>query len=132
MLSPVLRKNISLGLEPGIVLGNLEETASMEEGLLHHEGSVELAEDPGRSSPLLCLGLRSRTSLAAENLFLSKQLAFYQERKVNPRRADNPTRLTLVPSRSIHGGEVPISRRKFKHGVHLAGCVTTLGEEVLI
>lgn len=40
----------------------------------------------------LCLGLRSRTSLAAENLFLRKQLAFYQERKVKPRRADNPTR----------------------------------------
>jgi len=44
----------------------------------------------------LCLGLRFRTSLAAENLFLRKQLAFYQERKVKPRRADNPTRLTLV------------------------------------
>jgi len=44
----------------------------------------------------LCLGLRSRTSVAAENLFLRKQLAFYQERKVKPRRADNPTRLTLV------------------------------------
>jgi putative transposase len=43
-----------------------------------------------------CLCLRSRTSLAAENLFLRKQLAFYQERKVKPRRADNPTRLTLV------------------------------------
>src|SRR5580700_8096120 len=44
----------------------------------------------------VCLGLRSRSSLAAENLFLRKQLAFYQERKVKPRRADNPTRLTLV------------------------------------
>jgi hypothetical protein len=42
------------------------------------------------------LGLRSRSSLAAENLFLRKQLAFYQERKVKPRRADNLTRLTLV------------------------------------
>jgi len=29
-------------------------------------------------------------------LFLRKQLAFYQECKVKPRRADNPTRLTLV------------------------------------
>ena len=45
---------------------------------------------------VVCLGLRSRSSLAAENLFLRKQLAFYQERKVKPRRADNPTRLTLV------------------------------------
>lgn len=44
----------------------------------------------------LCLGLRSRASLAAENLFLRKQLAFYQERTVKPRRVDNPTRLTLV------------------------------------
>ena len=44
----------------------------------------------------VCLGLRSRSSLAAENLFLRKQLAFYQERKVKPRRPDNATRLTLV------------------------------------
>ena len=42
------------------------------------------------------VGLRSRTALAAENLFLRKQLAFYQESEVTPRRADNPTRLTLV------------------------------------
>jgi len=34
----------------------------------------------------LCLGFRSRASLAAENLFLRTQLAFYQERKVKPRR----------------------------------------------
>jgi len=44
----------------------------------------------------LTLGLRSKSSLAAENLFLRKQLAFYQERKIKPRRTDNPTRLTLV------------------------------------
>jgi putative transposase len=44
----------------------------------------------------LALCLRPRTSLAAENLFLRKQLAFYQERKVTPRRADNPTRVTLM------------------------------------
>jgi hypothetical protein len=37
--------------------------------------------------------LRPKTSLAAENLFLRKQLAFYQERKLKPRRADNPTRV---------------------------------------
>jgi putative transposase len=34
--------------------------------------------------------------LAAENLFLRKQLALYQERKVKPRRATHATRLTLV------------------------------------
>ena len=39
----------------------------------------------------LALVLRSKTSLAAENLFLRKQLAFYQERKIKPRRTDNPT-----------------------------------------
>jgi putative transposase len=44
----------------------------------------------------LGLCFRPKTSLAAENLFLRKQLAFYQERKTKPRRADNPTRLTLV------------------------------------
>jgi len=44
----------------------------------------------------LGLCFRSRSSLAAENLFLRKQLAFYQERKVRPGRADNPTRLMLV------------------------------------
>lgn len=42
------------------------------------------------------LGLRSRTQLAAENLFLRKQLAFYRERHVKPHRADDATRLTLV------------------------------------
>jgi putative transposase len=50
----------------------------------------------GDAIQFLALCLRSRTSLAAENLFLPKQLAFYQERKVRPRRADNPTRLTIV------------------------------------
>jgi putative transposase len=44
----------------------------------------------------LSLSLRPRDSLAAENLFLRKQLAFYQERQIKPRRTDNPTRLTLV------------------------------------
>src|SRR5215510_942273 len=34
--------------------------------------------------------------LAAENLFLRKQLALYQERKVKPKRAHNAMRLTLV------------------------------------
>ena len=36
----------------------------------------------------LALCARSRSALAAENLFLRKQLAFYQERKVAPRRFD--------------------------------------------
>jgi len=40
--------------------------------------------------------LRSRTALAAENLFLRKQLALYRERQVKPRRASDPVRLALV------------------------------------
>jgi putative transposase len=42
------------------------------------------------------LSLRSRSSLAAENLFLRKQLGFYQERRIKPRRTSDPTRLTLL------------------------------------
>jgi len=42
------------------------------------------------------LALHSRASLAAENLFLRKQLALYLERQVKPRRADDATRITLV------------------------------------
>jgi putative transposase len=40
--------------------------------------------------------MRSRAQLAAENLFLRKQLALYQERRVKPRRGDDATRLILA------------------------------------
>jgi len=40
--------------------------------------------------------LRSQTALVAENLFLRKQLAFYQEREIRPRRLANAARLWLV------------------------------------
>src|SRR5262249_52432677 len=39
---------------------------------------------------------RPRAQLAAENLFLRKQLALYVERQVRPRRADDAIRLALV------------------------------------
>jgi len=42
----------------------------------------------------LCLCPSPR--LAAENLFLRKQLALYQERQVRPRRATNATRMALI------------------------------------
>ena len=45
---------------------------------------------------LVVLGFRSNSSLAAENLFLRKQLGFYQERKVRTRRTSPPARLTLL------------------------------------
>jgi len=40
--------------------------------------------------------MRSHAQLAAENLFLRKQLALYVERQVRPRRADDATRIVLV------------------------------------
>jgi hypothetical protein len=44
----------------------------------------------------LRLCLRSPTALAAENLFLRKQLALYQEGHVKPRRATDAIRVALV------------------------------------
>jgi hypothetical protein len=44
----------------------------------------------------LGLCLRPSPTLAAENLFLRKQLTLYQERQVKPRRATNATRIALV------------------------------------
>ena len=41
------------------------------------------------------LGVRSRSALMAENLFLRKQLALYLEREVKPRGASDATRLTI-------------------------------------
>jgi putative transposase len=45
---------------------------------------------------LLLLVSRSRCALAAENLFLRKQLALFQERKLKPHRARDSTRLIMV------------------------------------
>jgi putative transposase len=50
----------------------------------------------GDTMRFLLLCLRPPTALVAENLFLRKQLALYQERRIKPRRATNATRLTLV------------------------------------
>jgi putative transposase len=45
---------------------------------------------------LRVLGLRSNRSFAAENLFLRKQLGFYQERKIKPRRTSASAQVTLI------------------------------------
>jgi hypothetical protein len=45
---------------------------------------------------LALLAAHSRTALAAETLFLRKQLALFQERKVKPRRADDSTRWMMA------------------------------------
>jgi hypothetical protein len=44
----------------------------------------------------LGLLIRPRKAIAAENLFLCRQLALYHERKVDPRRIDQATRITLA------------------------------------
>ena len=93
----MVRKNTPPPVESDKVLNDLRELPSKTEGAscIMRAGLSWLAILRDLVH-FLCLGLRSRTSLAAENLFLCKQLAFYQERKVKPRRADNPTRVTLV------------------------------------
>src|ERR1700752_5058795 len=45
---------------------------------------------------LAVLAAHSSSALAAENLFLRKQLALFQERKIKPRRADDSTRWMMV------------------------------------
>src|SRR5215472_3753543 len=45
---------------------------------------------------LAFLAARSRSALAAEDLFLRKQLALFQERQVKPRRANDATRWTMA------------------------------------
>ena len=54
---------------------------------------IDLVGDVIRFFPLL---VRSRSALSAEVLFLRKQLAFYEERQVKPRRLNNAARLSLV------------------------------------
>src|ERR1700741_2340463 len=44
----------------------------------------------------LGLCLRPSPALAAENLFLRKQLALYEDRQVKPRRATHAIRLAMV------------------------------------
>jgi hypothetical protein len=46
--------------------------------------------------------LRSRASLAAENLFLRRQLALYQERKVQPHRPEIAVMMQQTACLSMH------------------------------
>jgi putative transposase len=50
----------------------------------------------GDGMHFLLLCLRPSPALAAENLFLRKQLALYQERQIKPRRATHATRLSFI------------------------------------
>jgi putative transposase len=66
--------------------------------LLHHLVQLVCALLALLVDPMRCLllSLRPSAALAAENLFLRKQLALYQERHSQPRRATDATRLALV------------------------------------
>ena len=66
--------------------------------LLHHFVQVvwTLLALLGNTACFWLLCLRPSVALAAENLFLRKQLALYQERHIKPRRATDATRLALV------------------------------------
>jgi len=55
--------------------------------------AIAVLTDLGR---LVILAAHSRSALAAENLFLRKQLAFFQERRVKPRRADDSGRWVMA------------------------------------
>jgi hypothetical protein len=50
----------------------------------------------GEALTFFQLMARSQASLAAEILFQRKQLAFYQERKIKPRRFDDAARLSML------------------------------------
>ena len=50
----------------------------------------------GDLATFMWLMVQHHDTLAAENLFLRKQLAMYQERKLKPRKPDTPLRITLV------------------------------------
>jgi putative transposase len=50
---------------------------------------------------LTFLAAHSRRALAAENLFLRKQLALFQERKVKPRRANDSTWWVMATLSSV-------------------------------
>jgi putative transposase len=49
-----------------------------------------------RGADLLPIDACYQASFAAEILFLRKQLAFYQERKIKPRRFDDGARLSML------------------------------------
>ena len=60
------------------------------------EGVKTIITQLGDLATLFWLTLRPQITPAAENLFLRKQLAMFQERKVKPRRPDTPIRIALV------------------------------------
>ena len=61
------------------------------------DSQLNLITDLVADGLLFCrLLFRSRTALSAEILFLRKQLAFYEERQVQPMRLNDSVRLSLI------------------------------------
>jgi len=71
-----------------------------------------------RSTQFLRLALSSRTTLSAEVLFLRKQLAFYQEHQIHPRKLTAAARFSLVLwSRFFNWRHLPLPLRScLNHG----------------
>jgi hypothetical protein len=94
-ISTVLRKNYRRDLKRARLTNLKEETGNKRHPSMMKFCSLWLNLF-GDLLHFLVLSLRSKSSLAAENLFLRKQLAFYQERKIKPRRTSHPARLALL------------------------------------
>ena len=77
----------------------------------------------------VALTCSSHTNLAAENLFLRKQLAFYVERNVRPRRPDNAARIALVVLARVIDGDSfsPWCDRRRSYGGTVRVCVCSGG-----
>jgi putative transposase len=74
---------------------------------------------------LLRLAAKCRSALVAENLFLRKQLAMFQERNARPHHAEDSTKMadgplesTIRLARSARGGEAryahPMASQRFR------------------
>src|SRR5436309_963386 len=82
-----------------------------------HDGAESRTDDSGhlRSTGLIVcsrLCLRPTATVAAENLFLRRQLGLFVERKVKPRRATDSIRFTL--GRRLCLLKIPIVRKSLK------------------
>src|SRR5215472_13598606 len=76
--------------------------------------------------------MQSRAQLAAENLFLRKQLALYRERQAKSRRADDPTRITPVRPVAVRRLAASADRRETgnPHSVASKGISVVVALEV--
>jgi putative transposase len=81
-----------LGWQPLTVSANLKGMRTLRSFRLLFQAVLDLLPDVLN---LIRLTLRAQAALAAENLFLRKQLALYLERQIKPRRACDATRFTL-------------------------------------